>query len=78
MLKARDIRSEDQRELKGKPEAEQVRILERYVRGWPPNLRGEYVEMQAPPGAPPGEDEDHQPRQSGDRRSPGRSLHRRH
>ena len=43
MLKARDMRRKINGELKGKPEAEQVRIIERYVQGWPPNLRGEYV-----------------------------------
>ena len=33
-------------ELKGKPEAEQIRIIEGYIRDWPPNVRGEYVEMR--------------------------------
>ena len=33
-------------ELKGKSEAEQIRIIEGYVRDWPPNVRGEYVEMR--------------------------------
>lgn len=46
MLKARDMRRKISGELKGKPEAEQVRIIERYVQGWPPNLRGEYVEIR--------------------------------
>ena len=46
MLKARDMRRKINGELKGKPEAEQVRIIERYVQGWPPNLRGEYVEIR--------------------------------
>ena len=33
-------------ELKGKSEAEQIRIIEGYVSDWPTNLRGEYVEMR--------------------------------
>ena len=33
MLKARDMRRKINGELKGKPEGEQVRIIERYVQG---------------------------------------------
>ena len=32
--------------LKGKSEAEQIRIIEDYIADWPPNLRGEYVKMR--------------------------------
>ena len=33
-------------ELKGKSEAEQVRVIEGYIQDWPPNVRGEYVEIR--------------------------------
>ena len=46
MLKAGDMRRKIAAELRGKPEAEQIRIIEGYVRDWPTNLRGEYVEMR--------------------------------
>ena len=32
--------------LKGQSEADQIRIIEGYVRDWPSNVRGEYVEMR--------------------------------
>ncbi len=46
MLKARDMRRKIESSLKGKPEAEQIRIIEDYIADWPPNLRGEYVRMR--------------------------------
>ena len=46
MLQAKDMRRKIAAELKGKSEAEQIRIIEGYVRDWPPNVRGEYVEMR--------------------------------
>ena len=46
MLKARDLRRKIDGELRGRSPAEQARILEGYVQGWPSNLRGEYVEMR--------------------------------
>ena len=46
MLRAKDMRRTIAAELKGKSEAEQLRTIEGYVRDWPTNLRGEYVEMR--------------------------------
>ena len=46
MLKARDMRRKIDSSLKGKTEAEQIRIIEDYIADWPPNLRGEYVKMR--------------------------------
>ena len=46
MLRANDMRRKITAELKGKPETEQIRTIEGYVRDWPPNVRGEYVEMR--------------------------------
>ena len=46
MLKARDMRRKIESSLKGKSEAEQIRILEDYIAEWPPNLRGEYARMR--------------------------------
>ena len=46
MLKATDMRRKISSELKGKSEAEQIRIIEGYVQDWPPNVRGEYVEIR--------------------------------
>ena len=46
MLRAKDMRRKIASELKGKSEAEQIRVIEGYVRDWPTNLRGEYVEMR--------------------------------
>ena len=46
MLRAKDMRRKIAAELKGKSEGEQIRIIEGYVRDWPPNVRGEYVEMR--------------------------------
>ena len=46
MLRAKDMRRKITAELKGKPEDEQIRIIEGYVRDWPSNVRGEYVEMR--------------------------------
>ena len=46
MLRANDMRRKITAELKGKSETEQIRIIEGYVRDWPSNVRGEYVEMR--------------------------------
>ena len=46
MLRAKDMRRKIASELKGKSEAGQIRVIEGYVRDWPTNLRGEYVEMR--------------------------------
>ena len=46
MLRATDMRRKINSELKGKSEAEQIRIIEGYVQDWPPNVRGEYVEIR--------------------------------
>ena len=46
MLRATDMRRKISSELKGKSEAEQIRIIEGYVRDWPPNVRGEYIEIR--------------------------------
>ena len=46
MLKATDMRRKISSELRGKSEAEQIRIIEGYVQDWPPNVRGEYVEIR--------------------------------
>ena len=46
MLKARDMRRKIESSLKGKSEAEQIRVLEDYIAEWPPNLRGEYARMR--------------------------------
>ena len=46
MLKARDMRRKIESSLKGKSEAEQIRVIEEYIADWPPNLRGEYVRMR--------------------------------
>ena len=46
MLKARDMRRRINSELRGRSEAEQIRVLEGYIRQWPTNLRGEYVEIR--------------------------------
>ena len=46
MLRATDMRRKISSELRGKSEAEQIRIIEGYVQDWPPNVRGEYVEIR--------------------------------
>ena len=46
MLRASDMRLKINSDLKGKSEAEQIRIIEGYVEDWPPNVRGEYVEIR--------------------------------
>ena len=46
MLRATDMRRKINSELKGKSEAEQIRIIEGYIQDWPPNVRGEYVEIR--------------------------------
>ena len=46
MLRATDMRRKINSELRGKSEAEQIRIIEGYVQDWPPNVRGEYVEIR--------------------------------
>ena len=46
MLRATDMRRKIRSELKGKSEAEQIRIIEGYIQDWPPNVRGEYVEIR--------------------------------
>ena len=46
MLKAKDMRRKIAASLKGKSEAEQLRIVEEFIQDWPPNVRGEYVEMR--------------------------------
>ena len=46
MLRATDMRRKINSALKGKSEAEQVRIIEGYIQDWPPNVRGEYVEIR--------------------------------
>ncbi len=46
MLRATDMRRKINSELKGKSEAEQVRAIEGYIQDWPPNVRGEYVEIR--------------------------------
>ena len=46
MLKATDMRRKINSELKGKSEAEQIRVIEGYIQDWPPNVRGEYVEIR--------------------------------
>lgn len=46
MLKARDMRRKIAADLKGKSETEQIRIIEDFIQDWPPNIRGEYVEIR--------------------------------
>ena len=46
LLKARDMRRKITAALKNKSEAEQIRIIDGFIREWPPNVRGEYVEMR--------------------------------
>lgn len=46
MLNAKDMRRKINESLKGKTEAEQISIIEGYIQGWPPNVRGEYVRMR--------------------------------
>ena len=46
MLRATDMRRKINSELKGKSEAEQARVIEGYIQDWPPNVRGEYVEIR--------------------------------
>ena len=46
VLKARDMRRKITAALKEKPEAEQIRIIDGFIREWPTNVRGEYVEMR--------------------------------
>ena len=46
MLKAPDMRRKISSELRGRSEAEQIRIIEGYIQDWPPNVRGEYVEIR--------------------------------
>ena len=46
MLKAKDMRRKIAASLKGKSEAEQIRIVEGIIGDWPPNVRGEYVDMR--------------------------------
>ena len=45
-LKARDMRLKIRGALQGKPAADQIRIIGEYLADWPPNVRGEYVEMR--------------------------------
>ena len=46
MLNAKDMRRKINESLKGKSEAEQISIIEGYIQGWPPNVRGEYVRIR--------------------------------
>ena len=46
VLKARDMRRKITAALKDRSETEQIRIIDEFIREWPPNVRGEYVEMR--------------------------------
>ena len=46
MPRAPDMRRKINSELRGKSEAEQIRVIEDYIQDWPPNVRGEYVEIR--------------------------------
>jgi ribosome-interacting GTPase 1 len=46
MLKAKDMRRKIAADLKGKSEAEQIRIIEDFIQDWPTNIRGEYVDIR--------------------------------
>jgi hypothetical protein len=45
-LKSRDLRLKIRGALQGKPAADQIRVIREYLADWPPNVRGEYVEMR--------------------------------
>ena len=45
-LKPKDMRRKINTALQGKSEAERMRIIDGFLRDWPPNVRGEYAEMQ--------------------------------
>ena len=45
-LKPKDMRRKIDSSLQGKSEAQQVRIIDGFLRDWPHNVRGEYVEIR--------------------------------
>ena len=45
-LKPKDMRRKITASLKGESAAEQIRIIDGFLRDWPPNVRGEYVEIR--------------------------------
>ena len=45
-LKPKDMRRKINSSLQGKSEAQQIRIIDGFLRDWPPNVRGEYVEIR--------------------------------
>ena len=46
MLKAKDMRRKITSSLRGVSNAEQIRIIDGFLAEWPPNVRGEYVEIR--------------------------------